>query len=43
MNRSVFRPLLKIDFKNEQGKSDSAVWYVRELDKWNQILNQLIA
>jgi len=43
MHRSVFRPLLKIVFKNERGESDSAAWYVRELDKWNQILNELIA
>ena len=33
MHRSINRPLLKIDFKNEQGESDSAAWYVRELDK----------
>ena len=43
MHRSINRPLLKIDFKNEQGESDSAAWYVQELDKWNQFLNQLLA
>jgi len=42
MHRSINRPLLKIDFKNEQGESDSAAWYVQELDKWNQSLNQLL-
>jgi len=43
MHRSVYRPLLKIVFKNDRGESDSAAWYVRELNKWNQILNESIA
>ena len=43
MHRSVNKPLLKIVFKNDLGESDSAAWYVRELDKWNQILNELLA
>jgi len=43
MHRSVFKPLLKLVFKNEQGETDSAAWYVRELDKWNQVLNEMIA
>ncbi len=42
LHKSVNRPLLKIVFKNEQGESDSAAWYVRDLDKWNQILEKLI-
>ena len=41
MHRSVFRPLLKIVFKNENGESDSVAWYVRNLDKWNKFLNEL--
>ena len=43
MHRSVFKPLLKLVFKNEQGETDSAAWYIRELDKWNQVLNEMIA
>lgn len=43
MHRSVFRPLLKIVFKNENGESDSAAWYIRHLDKWNKILKELIS
>ena len=42
MHRSVFRPLLKVTFKNEKGETDSAAWYVRDLQKWNEILNNLI-
>lgn len=43
MHRSVFKPLLKVTFKNEKGESDSAAWYVRNLDKWNEVLNNLIS
>ncbi len=43
MHRSVFRPLLKITFRNENGETDSAAWYVRKLDEWNEILRQLIS
>jgi len=42
MHRSAFRPLLKITFNNEKGESDSAAWYIRNLDKWNDVLNKLI-
>ncbi len=43
MHRSVFRPLLKITFRNENGETDSAAWYVRKLDEWNEILRQLLS
>ena len=43
MHRSVFRPLLKVSFKNENGEYDSAAWYVKNLDKWNQVLNKLLS
>jgi len=42
MHRSVFRPLLKVIFTNENGEADSAAWYVRKLDDWNKALNKLI-
>lgn len=42
MHRSVLRPLLKVIFRNENGETDSGAWYVRNLDKWNEILNNLI-
>jgi hypothetical protein len=42
MHQSIFKPLLKATFKNYNGKTDSAAWFVRELDKWNNILNKLI-
>ncbi|MFW9969760.1 MAG: hypothetical protein ACFFDF_06135 [Candidatus Odinarchaeota archaeon] len=43
MNRSVFKPLLKVVFANQYGDNDSAAWYVRNLDKWNVILNKLLS
>jgi hypothetical protein len=43
LHRSVFRPLLKIIFKNDSGETDSVAWFVRNLDKWNDILNELIS
>jgi len=42
MHRSVNRPLLKVTFKNKKGEIDSAAWFVRELEKWNEFLNELI-
>ena len=43
MHRSVFKPLLKVTFTNENGESDSAAWYVPKLDDWNNVLNKLIS
>jgi hypothetical protein len=43
LHRSVFKPLLKVVFNNENGEADSAAWYVRELDKWNDTLKELIS
>jgi hypothetical protein len=42
MHKSVFKPLLKVTFKNEMGDNDSAAWFVKDLNKWNEILNDLI-
>ncbi len=42
MHRSAFKPLLKVNFKNESGDYDSAAWYVRHLNEWNEILKRLI-
>ncbi len=42
MHRSVLKPLLKITFRNDNGESDSAAWYVRKLDDWNEVLRQLL-
>ncbi|MFX1420231.1 MAG: hypothetical protein ACFE9N_15060 [Promethearchaeota archaeon] len=42
MHRSIFRPLLKVTFRKENGETDTSAWYVRELDKWNEFLNNLI-
>ena len=42
MHKSVFKPLLKVLFKNEKGNDDSAAWFVQDLSKWTEILNYLI-
>ena len=42
MHKSVFKPLLKVIFKNEKGNDDSAAWLVHDLNRWNEILNDLI-
>lgn len=42
MHRSVSHPLLKVTFTNINGEIDSAAWFVRNLEDWNETLNQLI-
>ena len=42
LRESTFIKLLKINFKNENGESDSVAWFVRNLNKWNEILRNLI-
>lgn len=43
MHRSIFRPLLKVTFKNTDGGNDSAAWYVQNLDMWNDVIIKLIS
>ncbi len=43
IHKSVFRPLLKIIYRDENGETDSAAWYVRKLDEWNETLRNLTA
>jgi hypothetical protein len=43
MYRSALKPLLKIIFTNEKGVNDSVAWYVRDLEKWNKVLDQLVS
>lgn len=42
LGKSMRRELLKIDFINETGQADSAAWLVPELDKWNNLLKDVI-
>ncbi len=41
MHRSALRSLLKIVFTNEKGDKDSAAWFVKDLNKWIKIFNEL--
>ena len=43
MHRSIARFLLKITFRSENGEADSAAWYVRKLDNWNETLRSLLS
>jgi len=43
MHRSIFRPLLKVTFKNINGENDSAAWYVQNLDKWSDVISKLVS
>ena len=43
MHRSIFRPLLKVTFKNTNRENDSAAWYVQNLDEWNDVISNLIS
>jgi hypothetical protein len=43
MHRSIYKPLLKVTFKNTNGENDSAAWYVQNLDKWNDVIKKLIS
>ena len=40
LGKTRFRPLLRIDFINEEGKTDSAGWEVRNLDRWVSKIKQ---
>ena len=42
MQKAIMKPLLKITFRNKNEEMDTAAWYVRHLDKWNEILYKLI-
>jgi len=43
LHKSVFKPLLKVNFKNKNNEIDSAAWYVNNLNQWNEILFKLIS
>jgi hypothetical protein len=43
MHRSIFRPLLKVKFKNDNGDIDSAAWFVKDLEDWNNNINKLVS
>ena len=36
--KTVFRPLLRVDFRQEDGTADAAAWYVRNPQDWKQAL-----
>jgi len=42
MHRSVSRPLLKITFKDQNGETNSAAWFVSKLEEWNEFFRQLL-
>lgn len=38
LGKSLFKPLLKVNFRTEQGSEDSVAWYIKDLD---QVQDQL--
>lgn len=42
LGKTKFKPLLKIVFRNEKEELDSAAWFVRDLQKWKEIIQKLI-
>ncbi|NPD90286.1 MAG: hypothetical protein HGN29_16360 [Asgard group archaeon] len=41
LGKTRFRPVLVIDFINEEGKTDSAAWEVRNINGWKSRLKRL--
>jgi len=42
LNKTIFQPLLKVFFTNEEGDSDSVAWWVANPTEWKNILEQCI-
>ena len=42
LTKTVFQPLLKVYFRNEEGTADSAAWWVANPTKWKNELEQSI-
>jgi len=40
LGRTVFRPLLQVDFENEAGEADAAAWLVRDLRAWRDAIER---
>jgi hypothetical protein len=40
LGKSKFRPLLKINYIDENGQKNSAAWMVKNLEKWKEIINE---
>jgi hypothetical protein len=43
LGKSVVRPLLRVRFETAEGKPDAAAWYVRDLDRWLEVLERPVA
>jgi hypothetical protein len=41
LGKTRFRPVLAISFINEEGKTDSAAWEVRNIDQWVSRIEQI--
>ena len=36
-------PLIKIDFRNKDGRVDSAGWWVKSPDEWEQVMGEMLS
>jgi len=41
LHKSVFRKVVKVMFKNENGEEDAAAWWVSSLDNWIEELKEV--
>jgi hypothetical protein len=41
LHKSVFRKLLKVVFRNENGEEDAAAWWVTSLDDWIEEIRKI--
>ncbi len=39
LGKRIFRPLLRVRFRDDQGRADSVAWYVRDLPAWEAALS----
>ena len=42
LHKTVFRKLLKVNFRNENGEEDAAAWWVTSLDNWIEELEKVM-
>ena len=40
LGKSIFRPLLEVEFISETGVTDSMAWYVPDLEQWKQSIEK---
>ncbi|MFX1396702.1 MAG: hypothetical protein ACFFAS_06615 [Promethearchaeota archaeon] len=42
LSKSIGRPLLKLNLRNDMGEKDSVAWWVPKLDAWEETISKLL-